>query len=184
GWDTGFDQYTQNGTSGSSFLGGFSATLTDEIAFTYITTFGDFGARSDGQFYRSGAARVAAQTGVNDDSAYSHSLVFDVAVTENLNYVFQSDLVAVRNGVGHDQVGINQYLFYTLNDCAAVGSRLEWWKNEGQSFQAMTYGLNYRPHANVVVRPEIRYDWTSADNGYGAGRDSETTFGIDMVFTY
>ena len=25
GWDTGFDQYTQNGTSGSSFLGGFSA---------------------------------------------------------------------------------------------------------------------------------------------------------------
>ncbi|MEM9186925.1 MAG: outer membrane beta-barrel protein, partial [Planctomycetota bacterium] len=173
GWDTGFDQYTQNGTSGSSFLGGFSTNLTEDVAFTYITTFGDFGLRSDGATY--GAMG-------SDDSAYSHSLVFDVAVSDNLNYVFQSDLVAVRDGVGHDQVGINQYLFYTINDCMALGGRFEWWQNDSQDFYEVTLGANYRPHANVVVRPEIRFDGTDGD--YGDGRDSETTFGFDTIFTY
>ncbi|MEN1681854.1 MAG: outer membrane beta-barrel protein [Planctomycetota bacterium] len=183
GWDTGFDQYTQNGTAGSNFLGGFSANLTDNVAFTYICTFGDFGQRSDGATYDNAGAR--------DTSAYSHSMVFDVAVSDQLNYVFQSDLVSVGNGVGHDQVGINQYLFYTLNDCWAVGSRLEWWRNDSQDFHEITFGLNYRPHANVVFRPEVRYDWTPRDGGFGESpdgsgrfRDEEATFGIDMVLTY
>ncbi|MEN0111329.1 MAG: outer membrane beta-barrel protein, partial [Planctomycetota bacterium] len=42
GWDTGFDQFGD----GSSFLGGFSTSLSDDVTLTYITTFGDFGARS------------------------------------------------------------------------------------------------------------------------------------------
>lgn len=176
GWDTGFDQYTQNGTSGSNFLGGFSTSLTDDVAFTYITTIGDFGARSDGATY--------GNAGVIDDSAYSHSLVFDAALSDSLNYVFQSDLVAVRNGVGHDQVGINQYLLYSLNDCWGAGVRAEWWKSDSQSFYEVTAGVNYRPHANLVFRPEIRHDWTPSDAGYGDGRDSETTFGVDMILTY
>jgi len=177
GWDTGFDQYTTNEAAGSSFLGGFSATLTDSLAFTYITTFGDFGARSDAAFY-------GGNPNVADESAYSHSLVFDASITDELNYVFQSDLVSVRNGVGHEQVGINQYLFYSLNDCMAVGSRYEWWKNDGTSFNEVTYGVNIRPHANIVLRPEVRHDWTSTALGYGDGRDSETTFGMDCVLTF
>ncbi|MEM1305565.1 MAG: outer membrane beta-barrel protein, partial [Planctomycetota bacterium] len=100
GWDTGFDQ--SNG--GSSFLGGFSTNLSENVAFTYIATAGNFGARSGGE------------------GGYSHSLVFDVALSDSLNYVLQSDLVAIDNpGIGaNDQVGINQYLFYTLSDCVAV----------------------------------------------------------------
>ncbi|MEM8864742.1 MAG: outer membrane beta-barrel protein [Planctomycetota bacterium] len=169
GWDTGFDQEA----SGSSWLGGFSTSLTDDIAFTYISTAGNFGARSAGA------------------DGYSHSLVFDVALSDNLNYVFQSDLVDIDNpAIGsNDQIGINQYLFYTINDCTAVGFRGEWWKSDGQSFNEVTFGVNYRPHANVVIRPEYRYDWTPTDDGYGANlagvtRDEESTFGIDCVITY
>ncbi len=161
GWDTGFDQ----AQGGSSWLGGFSSSVTDDITFTYISTAGNFGARSNGR------------------NGYSHSLVFDVALTDNLNYVFQSDLVDIDE-IGQEQIGINQYLFYTLNDCVAVGTRMEWWKNDSQSFYELTYGLNYKPHANVVIRPEVRHDWTPSDAGYGDGRDNETTFGIDMVFVY
>ncbi|TWT85857.1 hypothetical protein Pla123a_06640 [Posidoniimonas polymericola] len=183
GWDTGFDQYNQNGASGSSFLGGFSADLMDDVAFTYICTAGDFGLRSDATTY-GGAA------GVVDGSAYSHSLVFDVTLSDNLNYVAQSDMVSVRNGVGHDQVGINQYLFYTLNDCVAVGGRMEWWKSDGESYSELTAGINYKAHANVIVRPEVRWDWAASDAGAQAlgfadeGDYNSTSFNVDAILTF
>ena len=75
GWDTGFDQVND----GSSWLGGFSISATDNLSFTYISTAGNFGARGD--------------------EAYSHSLVFDTTLTENLNWVVQSDLVRVSTTV-------------------------------------------------------------------------------------
>lgn len=176
GWDTGFDEY--NGTAiglqeGSSFLGGFSATLTDDITFIYTATAGDFGWRGD--------------------DAYSHSLVFDVSVTDNLNYVLQSDCVRVDQ-TGEDNVGINQYFLYTVNDCLGLGARLEWWKGDSltgyaphggvvpatgsHSYYATTFGANYKPHANVVIRPEVRFDWSPAVNY------DETIFGIDAIFTF
>jgi hypothetical protein len=153
GWDTGFETFND----GSSFLGGFSYTLSDDISFTYINTFGDLGWRgSDG---------------------YSHSLLFDVTLTERLNYIFQSDLFAVSS-TGDDDIGINQYLFYTVNDCLAAGTRVEWWNDDGLDYFEITGGLNYRPHANVVVRPEVRYD--RADDG----SFDQTAFGIDTVLTF
>ena len=175
GWDTGFDQ----ALGGSNFLGGFSTNLTDDVAFTYILTAGNFGLRSAG------------------NSGYSHSLVFDTTLSENLNYVLQSDLVDYNDagvGFGH-QVGVNQYLFYTLNDCWAAGTRIEWWKSNGvagpgnsQSFWGITYGLNYKPHANIVIRPEVRHNFTSGDVAYAnanGGVDfDQTVFGIDGIFTF
>ncbi|QDV73609.1 porin [Botrimarina mediterranea] len=172
GWDTGFDSFND----GSNFLGGFSTGLTDDITFTYMLTAGNFGKRSAG------------------GDGYSHSVVVDFALTDDLNYVLQSDLVDIddQNGnvTANDQVGINQYLFYTMNDCWAVGARLEWWKTDGFSYQEMTYGLNYRPHANVVIRPEIRYDWTASDaaaNNVGfadAEEFNSAKFGMDAIFTF
>ncbi len=44
----------------------------------------------------------------------------------------------------------------------------------------LTVGLNYRPAANVVVRPELRWDDFDA-----ASRLQDTfLFGIDTVITY
>ncbi len=172
GWDTGFDQTLD----GSSFLGGFSTSLTDDISFTYITTIGNFGARSNGE------------------DGYSHSVVIDVALSDDLNYVFQSDLVGIDDAGGtvtaNDQVGINQYLFYTLNDCWAAGARLEWWKTDGLSYNEVTFGLNYKATANLIIRPEIRYDWTPSDAGAmnagmgNADSYNETTFGVDAILTF
>lgn len=153
GWDTGFESVG----GGSSFLGGFSYSLTDDISFTYITSAGDFGGgRGD---------------------AYSHSLVFDVAITERLNYVLQSDLLTIGE-TSRDDVDINQYVFYTLNDCLALGTRVEWWQTDGQSNYELTGGLNYRPHANVVIRPEVRWDHQPATSF------DQTTFGIDAILLY
>ncbi len=130
-----------------------------------------------------------ATAGDSDDN-YSHSLVLDVTVTDDLNYVIQSDLVAIddQNGAvnANDQVGVNQYLFYTLSDRLAAGSRVEWWKTDGISFQEATFGLNYKSSANLTFRPEIRYDWTSTDNTgiFEDGGNNQTTFGMDAVLTF
>lgn len=171
GWDTGFDMYS----NGNNFLGGFGYSLTDNIAMTYITCFGDLGWRGEG---------------------YNHSLVFDVTVTEKLNYVLQSDLV-LSDGFWdvtsdtfyadqrNDDVGVNQYLIYQLNDCWAVGGRLEWWKRDGSSLWEATAGLNWKPQANFVLRPEIRYNWGSGlTNNIAADFDAGTIFGIDGIFTF
>ena len=166
GWDTGFD----NQNSGNSFIGGFSASLSDDVSLTYISTYGNFGARDGGQ-----------------DDSYSHSIVFDVTLTDSINYVLQSDWVDIDpiddNGgaVGaNDQIGLNQYLFYTYNDILTFGSRIEWWKSDGQSFQEYTSGVNVKLLDNLVMRPEFRKDWTS-----GGGLNSEQDmWACDMILTY
>lgn len=154
GWDTGFDQFG----GGSSWLGGFGYALSDDVSLTYMSTAGDFGWLGNGA-----------------KDSYSHSVVVDFTITEKLNYVFQSDMVRADT---YDTVGINQYLFYTLSDCTALGARVEWWKRDGQSINAATFGLNYRPHANLVLRPEIKQEWIP-------GLDfDQTIFGMDAILTY
>jgi hypothetical protein len=181
GWDTGFDRF--NG--GSNFLGGMSIGLTDDITATYITTVGNLGWRGDG---------------------YSHSIVFDVLLTDKLNYVFHSDLVNTNspyqvNPNGDHQLSINQYLFYTINDKLSAGVRAEWWKTGGGAWTADTFGagtptgsfdvyaitagLNIRPFERMVIRPEVRHDWTP-DVANMAGFDSinYTTAAVDVILTF
>jgi hypothetical protein len=89
--------------------------------------------------------------------------------------------------------GINQYLFYNISETLVGGMRLEWFRDnngyrvisgqrnfvagvpqgpgnwaggyQGNFWQA-TWGLNWKPNRNFIVRPEVRYDWYSPD-GYG-----------------
>lgn len=161
GWDTGFNQL--NG--GSSFLGGFSRQMQEDLTFTYIATAGDFGWRGAG---------------------YSHSAVFDKSLTENLNYVLQSDLLSTdSSGGNNNEVGINQYLLYTLSERLRAGTRVEWWKSDRTGTSLSTYsvtgGFNITPGDNLIIRPEVRYNW-GADL---VGADMETPiFGIDAIITF
>ena len=189
GWDTGFDQFTRGGERGSSFLGGFSYAASDATTVTFITTAGDFGNIGDG---------------------YSHSLVIDTAITDRLNYVIQSDVlnreiavtdaeqfgsdifgdpnagIALRNAANAriETVGINQYLLYSINDRLAVGGRAEWWKADSDSIYAITGGLNIRPTANLVIRPEVRYEWDPGQDNDILVEDQNTIFGIDAIVTF
>ena len=71
---------------------------------------------------------------------------------------------------------------------------MEWWKGDvltgyaphggtlpasgSLSYYAATFGANIRPHANVVIRPEARLDWSPA-----ADYD-ESYYGVDAIFTF
>jgi hypothetical protein len=159
GWDTGFDQLN----SGNIGIGGFSTDLAEDITLTYMSTFGNFGWRDGGS-----------------DDSYNHSVVITMALTERLQYIFQSDYLRTDNpGVSQfDTIGINQYLIYKLNDFVSAGGRAEWWKADGVSFNEVTGGFNFHLLSNLIVRPEIRQDWAP-----GIGLD-EDTFLIDAILTY
>ena len=175
GWDTGYDQFG----GGNIFLGGFGYEMGD-VTFTYITTAGNFGWRS------------------GDEDGWSQHVVTLVDLSECVQYVFQHDYV-VTNGTLNDPTyenedkGITNYLFYTINDCWRIGGRAEWWKSNNVvagddiSFYEISGGVNYKPHANVVIRPEIRYDWTPAANVVNADQGvdyNNSWFGIDAIFTF
>jgi len=172
GWDTGYDQFED----GSAFMGGVSADLADDVGLVYAAMFGDFGFRGDDGFLQ--------------------SLVLTLDLTERVQYVLHSDWLSVDPvGGGQEQnYSIVQYLFYNYSDCLALGTRLEWWKGDAinpyepfgstapatgnQSYYEVTGGFNYKPHANLVLRPEVRLDWSPALNY------DETTLGIDMILTF
>jgi hypothetical protein len=178
GWDSGFDD------NGDAFLGGISASLTDDLTLTYATVGGRF---------------VEPWTGNGTARGYQHSIVADYAVSDSLQYIFQNDVLATDLADGsnaRDTVGINQYLLKTINDCWGVGARFEWWNVQEQAapsssdVYALTLGVNYRPHANVIVRPEIRWDWNDDQVQVGGadllddGDDDQTTFGVDTILTF
>lgn len=165
GWDTGFDQRL----GGSNWLGGLSVEVSDNLTLWYVSTAGNFGERSQGA------------------QAYNHTILAYVQLTDRLEWVVQNDLltIAAEQLEANDQVGVGNYLYYTLNDRWKLGGRAEWWKTDGDSVQGITYGANYRPQANIVVRPEVRHNWTNESATSPLGdRFNQTVFAIDCVLTY
>ncbi|MBA64019.1 MAG: hypothetical protein CMJ76_16815 [Planctomycetaceae bacterium] len=154
GWDTGFDS---NGSNGILALG---KSIGDNIGLNYVTTFGDISETENG---------------------YSHSIVMDITLGERMSYVFQSDYVDTNQRY---QIGVNQYVFYTVSDDVALGARLEWWRDgssPGQDSEySFTTGVNWRPQSSfdLVVRPEVRIDWDDQTD------NTETIFGVDAILSY
>ncbi|MFZ5830923.1 MAG: porin [Planctomycetota bacterium] len=183
GWDGGFENH--NGAS--MFLGGVSWTPTEKASIAWYCSAGNFG---DGRF--SG----------NDGDLYMNSIVFTYQLTEKWTYVLQHDLGANYNIPGSEDTewyGIVQYLLYTINDCWSFGGRIEWFRDddgvrvlgdgEGRNFYEFTAGINWRPHSNVIIRPELRYDWTSDPNPAsqpfnGGTRTDQFSGGFDAIFTF
>lgn len=176
GMDTGFDQFL----GGTSYLGGFIYQATEKTSITYMMTAGDLGWRGNGAI---------------NSLILAHNWTDKVQSVHQLD-VLGSDLKAgavgtdfAVNGVAGDSVGQINYLFYTVSDRVKLGARQEWYKADGVSYNTFTYGVNVKPHANLVVRPEVRHMWSpGANNTAGQpGRGdlfNATVFGIDAILTY
>lgn len=187
GWDK-FDPVT----SRASFLGGAAYTPDHEqysLAFSLITGEED------------GAAPPV------EGNRTMYSLVFSSDLTERWKYVLQHDhgIQSLDAGGTTEWYGINQYLFYTLSDSWKAGVRAEWFRDDdgvrvagvrpgndtpgghSGSFYNITLGLNWSPNANLIVRPETRWDWFDGTNASAApydGHDDQFTVGIDAVLLW
>ncbi|MCO8121824.1 porin [Stieleria sp. TO1_6] len=172
GWDSGFDD------NGDNFLGGISVDVSDDISLIYSCTGGRFN-DSNG----------------NSERGYMQSIVADISLTDKLQYIFQTDYLDTQDkfddGV-RNTFDINQYLIYSVSDCLAVGGRFEWYDQEGvytaygddSDIYALTLGVNVKPHANVMIRPEIRWDYDNEEVIGLEDGDKQTTFGIDSIFLF
>jgi len=164
GWDTGFDQ---NG--GDMYITGFGFELNECTSLTYMAMTGDFG------FVVPGPG--------SDQTGYFHSLILDRQMSDRMNYVLESNYLDNGQLAPFGQVlTVNQYLFYTLNCRWALGGRFEYvnFAAANIDYSEVTFGANYRPHSNVVIRPEMRVDVLHDQPGL---QDS-TVFGVDAIVTY
>jgi hypothetical protein len=181
GWDSGFDQSgpDDDRSSGNNAILGFTHKINDNLTFTYLATVGDFGFRSDDEF------------------GYEHTIIYDVKLCSKYEYVMENDIVRTDGtffGAGHEEdYEVANYFLYTINDCWKAGFRGEWWKSnqvtgQNASFYEMTAGVNYKASANLLVRPEVRYDWCpgqeAAENALGVDFYNRVELGIDAIYTY
>ncbi|QDU96724.1 porin [Lignipirellula cremea] len=194
GYTNGWDSWFDNVLDAHTFLGGISAPIGDKVTFNWACSAGQFG---------DGSIRTDGTPGAVGD-IYMNSFVIDVQVTDKINYVFQHDYGVNNAGAGNaatgapggvgEWYGINQYLFYTANDCWKYGARFEWWRdddgfrtgNEGDYYD-FTIGANYSPNANLTVRPELRWDRFSggAVTPYDNGTSNQLfTAAVDFIVTY
>lgn len=162
----------------------------------------------------------AVSAGPQDDAAnqdrFVYSLVVQWQITERFKYVLVHNLGTENrgapNGEDAEWYGLNQYFLYTINPCWSAGMRVEWlrdddgariagpgnipgvraWSGRGFAgdFYEITWGLNWRPNGNWLVRPELRWDWYDGPAGPtglpfdGGSSDSQLTVAVDAIFTF
>jgi hypothetical protein len=163
------------------------------------------------------AFSVGPQDPAGVQERFVYSLVAQQQLSERLRYVLvhnlgaEDDVVAL-GGKNAYWYGVNQYLLYKLNRCWSLNARVEWLKDEDGArvagpgnipgvdafngwgfvgnFYELTAGLTWHPHPNLIVRPEVRYDWFDGPAGptglpFGGGtQEDQLTFGLDAILTF
>lgn len=174
GWNSGFED------NGDTFIGGVSWAVTDNYRLTYTNSSGRIG--------------KAYPNGADSERGYLHSIISEATVTDRIQYISQVDWLQTEDAAGssvRDTFGYNSYLLYSVSDCLSLGGRFEWYDAEGIFANDVdvfdyTLGANIKPHANVLVRPEIRWDWVEGDAAgiLANNSDEQTTFAIDTIFVF
>ncbi len=172
GWDTGFDQFGK-GNMGTL---GFTYAFSDKTSLIYTSGFGDFGWRGDG------AINCAVLSHKWTDKLMTvHQ--FDVLQTNlGTNLAAAPPIApAADTRIAGDSHALVNYVFYQLTDKTKAGVRYEWYKADGLSYNEFTYGVNYQATPNVIVRPEVRHNWSPGNNISPWNQD---IFGIDAIFKF
>jgi hypothetical protein len=139
-----------------------------------------------------------------------YSWIFSLPVGCNAQYVFHQwlgsqDQGALDGGTAY-WYGIDQYLYYNINDCWKAGLRFEWFRDEDGTrvglnrpsnpnnlpfvgnFYSVSAGLNWLPTTNLMVRPEIRADWFGGDQPvqpFNDGtEDYQLLLGVDAILVF
>jgi hypothetical protein len=158
-----------NANSNAAFLGGVSFKNSDQTqAFTSTVSSGN-----------EPVAFIGAPVNVGNRSIWSN--VYTNELSDKVTYVFQND-----NGWQFNaNTGLqNQGQWFRDNNGYRVFAPIRnGWVGgpaqggfQGNFFQA-TWGLNWKPTRNWIIRPELRYDWYSPDDVAGAKASGALPFG-------
>lgn len=176
GFYRGWDNWSY-GNPHLGYVGGATLSLPDDDELAYTIWYGNEpngGDQFTGRFL---------QTVV-----YSRPLTDALTYVFQSDFGVQENAVTSTGDRTARWYGVNQYLFREINDEWTVGIRAEWFRDEqgyrvggflGEttggslrglsdlrsgypgSFYEITVGANWKPSANFIVRPSIRWDWFS-----------------------
>ena len=159
----------------------------------------------------------SARQSDRDDYRTNYSLIFSHRLSRRWTYMLEHTLGYEENASIYSltspqdlRIGrwysITQYLQWQLNDKWAVGFRGEWFRDEGHSrilrwatnsaantvrgndYYGLTLGVNWRPTRFIMIRPEVRYDWSdvrvvnNSDPSISRGIYNNTTKGEQITF--
>ena len=175
--------------SNAAFLGG--VTFKNSDASQALTTAVSSG-NEIGSFAGSGQGNIGNRSIVSTVYVNELSDKLTYVFQNDLGWQFNANPATqnVGQAAGLAQwYGINQYMFYNISDSLVGGMRFEWFRdNNGTrvinpirnaifggpygsgyagNFWQATWGLNWKPNNNWIIRPELRYDWYSPDDPSG-----------------
>jgi len=184
GWDSWEDINNDQG-----FLGGVTWDSPDRFAsFAYAIYAGNEQNESLGE-PNSTLVMFSALLTLRPTDRFTYVLQYDRGYQENVSgQQFQSDA---------DWYSVVQYFLCDINRCWAWGCRYEWFCDEdgtrietnGQrgDFFECTLGLNWRPNSQLLVRPELRIDWsqTKGPLPYDGQSDSnQLLLATDVIYRF
>lgn len=178
GFDRGWDKWEDDNDSLSGMAGFLWTSRNKKVTVYWTGTSGD----------------EVGVSGISGNRTLS-STVVTINLTDKWQYLIQNDTTwqddaaqapfggPVEDAEGY---GINQMLYYTINDCWKVGARAEWFRDDDgarvQFFDGLTdnaanyyetsLGVNYFPNKNVVIRSDARWDWSDGRLPPSAGTGS------------
>jgi hypothetical protein len=166
GFHRGWDQWEDNNDK-IGFLGGVTWTSPDErtsLALNVVSS---------------------NEQPLGESTRTLIDVIFTRKIGEKIRYVLQADFAHETNVVPAQQgledaewFGVLNYLFYDLNPRWTLGLRYEWFSDDDGTrvgglgyphgvplfpvpshWQEIAVGVNYKPHPNILVRSELRWDW-------------------------
>ena len=159
----------------------------------------------------SGLTWTNAKTGtmasfsVLSGDVYTHQsselMYYTAILQQNLgkwHFVLQHDRGTQQNAIAQGQnaewYSIVQYLTYQATNSWGLGLRGEWFRdnngfrysNGPACYYDMTAGLNWKPKSWLMIRPEVRYDWSQAQVAPfdGGQRAAQLLLGLDAVIQF
>jgi hypothetical protein len=208
GWDN-FDNTNPN----LGVVGTASKTFDDKASLAYV-----------GIYSQEQNQNLVFKPRYLQTLVYSKPVTDQLTYVAQSDFGVQSDAIA-HNGKSAFWYGLNQYALYKINDCWSMGANFEWFRDEqgyrvggflpntyavpgsqarGLStsrygyqgnFYQVTVGPKWTPTKNIIVRPNLRFDWF--DGGidkfvnpgklapYGDGlKNAQTIFATDFVFLF
>lgn len=182
GIQTGWDDF-ENENESWGYIGGISWASDDgdtSLAFAVVT--GD---------------ETDVRGGGLESNRTMYSIVFSQALSEKMTYVLQHDYGtqdnAVVTGTDSEWYGINQYLFYALTEDLKAGLRAEWYRDadgfrlgvDNANYYNVTGGLNWSITDCLLLRPELRWDWSDEPGTFDGGTGDELwTMSTDLILTF
>jgi hypothetical protein len=167
-------------TAQAGIVNGWDVTVDNNDSLAFLSTLG--WTSEDEATTVLGVLYLGDNSDTLDDNQMSYSLMIKQK-RARWTYLFWHDLgcaeriaTSASGGTKNAQwYGVNNYLQYAITEQVSVGGRFEWFRDDdgvllktaesvplgpGDLF-SFTWGVNLAPHANWMLRPEVRYDWAN-----------------------